>query len=554
MNSEQNEALKMLNASLNIDYDQDENTGERKYTEPQADLTSNQVDHISQQFQPSLETIPETAIGDNAETSNAILQQTQYPAPPEQIIYANVEYPVLPEDQSQPRPHDQEISIDPDNADRQPAAEVPFLLKNHPLFIRSNLMTCSHFAIMLTFIYNLYTFSKTSNHESLMPAVYLEVGLAFIHYLLRLAFRKNLQRTEAAFMHQEIFPEIIRILSCGFLLTLQFGGNNSSVVYIHEHIMSIKTMTYFFLGSYITGCLARFNFMHSLFSPSMSNLASSILVGLWVKFTYTPDARHFTGYEDYPTLYWIAMIFGYFTLFIAAVKCLSTIVHAVYAIAACKVTVADWKFFIMSNLWGVDYLLFSGFVIATCSLMMDKWESPVGVSRNVLKYSGFGYIGFYPLYTLFNVFLPYFMTQEDLHALRTFETLEVEDQVRVNIQEARRGNTVRVVTNKNSAEKMITLFQVSPFFFSEKANQAAGKQKYQFKSDAEAMECLICFSNTPECLITPCMHGGVCTKCSKDILQRSKNCPFCRTRINSIKVIEDRGDSKYLVKETIYVR
>lgn len=549
MNSEEGESMKMLNASLNVDYD--------------ANMDS------PQNYPSPIEITPDTpeTLMANAHTNasrdnhlNAdqhavpdVVSQTQYPAPPEEIIYAHVNYPVLPEEQNtQLSPRRQEVNIDDQGVQESPVQlELPFLLKKHPLFRKSNMLTYSHFAIISLFVYNLYTFSKTGKHESLLPAVYLEFGLALAHYLLRLIYRGRLVRTDEAFIHHEVYPEIIRLVCFILLVILQVGPGTPAVDFIHKHIMSVKTVVYTFLVLYIMGCLARFNFMHSLFNPSMSNLASSILVGMWVKFTYMPNTDRFSGFESYPALYWIAMIFGYFTLFIAGVKCLSTLMHAVYSLAACKFTSDNWKFFVMSNLWGIDYLLFSSFVIAACMLMKNEWIAQTGLNRSVLKYSGYGYMGFYPVYSLLNIFLPYFMSSGELQALRTFEEMEIQDQVRDNIREKRRGNTVRVVTNKNSAEKMITLFQVSPFFFSEKASNASSKQKFNFQSEAEIAECLICFNSQPECLIMPCMHGGVCVKCSKDILKRSKNCPFCRAKINTIKVIEERGDNKYLVKETI---
>ena len=46
----------------------------------------------------------------------------------------------------------------------------------------------------------------------------------------------------------------------------------------------------------------------------------------------------------------------------------------------------------------------------------------------------------------------------------------------------------------------------------------------------KSTECGICYKNLPNVLMEPCMHGGICSECMKQLLERDNRakCPFCR--------------------------
>lgn len=50
------------------------------------------------------------------------------------------------------------------------------------------------------------------------------------------------------------------------------------------------------------------------------------------------------------------------------------------------------------------------------------------------------------------------------------------------------------------------------------------------------VECVICRSNKPVCVIIPCMDLHLCVKCSRNLMQTEKpRCPICRCKVKMIK-------------------
>ena len=60
--------------------------------------------------------------------------------------------------------------------------------------------------------------------------------------------------------------------------------------------------------------------------------------------------------------------------------------------------------------------------------------------------------------------------------------------------------------------------------------------------DTEAKEseksCIICLSNVPNCVLSPCMHMGFCIGCANE-LQKEKTCPICKQEIETPKRLYD---------------
>ena len=476
---------------------------------------------------------------------------SNYPQP--EIIFANVNYPVLPADQIERMGSD----VAPANP-QQPGAQaddgqLDAIMQPHPLFKKSNFLAFSHFVIMGLFIWGCFKLSQDpSNYKAIYPAFLAEFGLAFLHYLLRLSFHKAYQRTQTPFNKYEIVPEVLRLLAAAAFIAREYFDQDSA--FRSKLRLSDSVLYTIFFVFNVVGCLSRFNFMWSLFSSSMGNLAVSVIFPIYVN-----SARNLyvkTPLDSAKTIQIMAIVFAGFMLFIAAVKTLTLLVYFFVQLFSCSVTLEKWKFTILSNIWGVDYLLFSSFVFSCAYLMNEDWAYSSPFFNTVLRISSYGYIGFYPLYTICNFLLPFGMETRDLEALRNFENEDMDEIIRDNMEQRKRGGSVRVVRSVNSAEKMITLFQVSPFFFSEtevKKAKPAGN-KFEFTEVAESQECVICFDQAAECLIMNCYHGGVCAKCSRDILMKSPVCPFCRAKIKCVKVIERKSGTEYLVKETLHVK
>lgn len=473
----------------------------------------------------------------------------------ENVIYANIEYPVLPEENMDAMSVNPEAQVVEGLDNQRDATTLNVLLQPHPYFKKSNWLTFSHFVIMGTFIYGVMTFSHSRNIQDLLPAFMLEFVLSLILFILRSCSSEQLQGTDHSFKIYEIYPELIRLVSFGLFVMVEYFGSASWMHTVYEKVCGPKTLLVWFGIFYVIGCLSRFNFMHSLFNSSMSNLITSILIAMFLHAAWDTDLSQFpTTFEQRSGWRITIIVCTSFMLFIGTVKVFSTLIHMIFSLFGCQIDLSRWKFFILANLWGLDYFLGGLFIISTCVMAGNSWPEEETRWKKLFKASGWGYAIFYVVYTLANLFLPYFMPAEELDALRNFEEVELDDQVRQNMLQKRRGNNVRAVKPRNNAEKMITLFQVSPFFFSETKAKPTPGQKFAFSSEREASECLICFGQPSQCLISPCLHGGVCRDCSHSILLKNPSCPFCRARIRSIQVIESRGENLYAVKETLEVR
>ena len=496
---------------------------------------------------------PHPSINRSNENENIIDldQGNNYPQP--EILFATVNYPALPQSQSerQQRPQvdimdDQEVS-NPETV--EPESELFFLLKPHPLFKKSYFLTLSHFIICSLFIYGLFKYDKPSGEFTpLYTAFYAEFALALLHYLMRVLSHKSLENTDAPFNRYEVVPEILRIVALVSFITLQYVPIDHQYRTVLR--LSDKTLQSVFITFNIIGCLSRFNFMHSLFSSSISNLVVSILFPIFIfKVKKSEERTPFDGSNFYTIG---GLVFSYFMLFIGSVKVLTVLIHLLVKSFGCNLDLKEWRFGIMSNIWGFDYLFFSGFLLSTFYCMISNWTDGVWIDR--FTYAGYTYMAFYPFYAICSMFLPIGMSNHDLDALRNFENEDMDDVIRDNMHQRQIGGTVRTVKAVNNGERLITLFQVSPFFFSENQVKAQTKgKKFEFTSEADSQECVICYDRNAECLIMNCMHGGVCAKCSRDILMKSPSCPFCRTRIKCVKVIEKKGENEYIVKQTMTV-
>jgi cell division protein FtsB len=72
-----------------------------------------------------------------------------------------------------------------------------------------------------------------------------------------------------------------------------------------------------------------------------------------------------------------------------------------------------------------------------------------------------------------------------------------------------------------------------------KENEALKEQIAKLSTNAddinESYLCSICMTNPKNCLITPCNHLAICSVCNAEADLHT--CPYCRTKISSIKKI-----------------
>lgn len=70
----------------------------------------------------------------------------------------------------------------------------------------------------------------------------------------------------------------------------------------------------------------------------------------------------------------------------------------------------------------------------------------------------------------------------------------------------------------------------------------------------EKPECVLCCENKANCLVLDCKHGGVCENCAERQVSKTKRCPVCGLRCQSVGVIEKEGDHKYKVNKKIELK
>lgn len=115
-----------------------------------------------------------------------------------------------------------------------------------------------------------------------------------------------------------------------------------------------------------------------------------------------------------------------------------------------------------------------------------------------------------------------------------------------------RQATLRQQSIKNSRlqkkqtlmKRYLSFMQVGSTLFSE--NKDPSKE---FKEDNNL--CVICFDMKPNTIYFPCLHGGICMMCSRDVMKTKKSCPFCRKRLDKIVVYERDKEGKMFEIEEI---
>ena len=101
-----------------------------------------------------------------------------------------------------------------------------------------------------------------------------------------------------------------------------------------------------------------------------------------------------------------------------------------------------------------------------------------------------------------------------------------------------------VIENTNM-NYMINLVQSSPTMFV--SQSVGGAQTTKPYEQAEDDLCFVCITNKPNCVMSPCLHGGLCSDCAKEWMKKNPTCSHCREKIMKVLVIEQKSPSEYLV-------
>lgn len=98
--------------------------------------------------------------------------------------------------------------------------------------------------------------------------------------------------------------------------------------------------------------------------------------------------------------------------------------------------------------------------------------------------------------------------------------------------------------NQTLVKRYLSFMQVGATLFSE--NKDPNKE---FKESNDL--CVICFDMKPNTIYFPCLHGGICVMCSRDVMKTKKSCPFCRKKLDKIVVYEKDKEGKMFEVEEI---
>ena len=126
------------------------------------------------------------------------------------------------------------------------------------------------------------------------------------------------------------------------------------------------------------------------------------------------------------------------------------------------------------------------------------------------------------------------------------------------------GNTVKMTDipsgyafESQTEMKTMNLLKVSSTYFSEvpkgykEGEDLEAQQKTQ---EQEEVLCYICEKNLPDAVLMSCRHGGVCCECAVESLRSKNQCMQCRSPVESLYKINEKGSGKTVVEAQEYIR
>lgn len=101
---------------------------------------------------------------------------------------------------------------------------------------------------------------------------------------------------------------------------------------------------------------------------------------------------------------------------------------------------------------------------------------------------------------------------------------------------------------KKGLNYAVHLVQISPTLFVGQSMGETQAPRYQL-SDTDL--CFICYTNQPNCVMSPCLHGGLCKPCASEWMKKKQTCSQCRRKVDKIMVIEKKTEEEYIVTSEI---
>lgn len=59
-------------------------------------------------------------------------------------------------------------------------------------------------------------------------------------------------------------------------------------------------------------------------------------------------------------------------------------------------------------------------------------------------------------------------------------------------------------------------------------NEVYGINESGVSGSEATKECVICYTDAPDCIIMPCKHMCLCLECCKTMRSKAEKCPICR--------------------------
>jgi hypothetical protein len=116
------------------------------------------------------------------------------------------------------------------------------------------------------------------------------------------------------------------------------------------------------------------------------------------------------------------------------------------------------------------------------------------------------------------------------------------------------GQNTQAQGQKNLQSTHISLFisKISSTFYKiAKQKQTRPQEEDQAKNSSSnsIKDCIICYGNDCDGMITPCGHSGICYDCAIKLLKEEKDCHICRMKIKSVLKISKHENKAILATE-----
>lgn len=99
---------------------------------------------------------------------------------------------------------------------------------------------------------------------------------------------------------------------------------------------------------------------------------------------------------------------------------------------------------------------------------------------------------------------------------------------------------------KRELKRYLSMKKVKTNIFSKKNSSLVFNEKERGKY------CFVCYIKESSIIYQPCLHGGICETCARDLISVEKECPFCNKKLTGAVIYETEKD-KFLKKGEIKI-